>query len=209
MARYLFTVLRTLSIIMMILLSGCSSLIDLFLPPNPDEFQWRSSFWLRCNSVKLSSLQSVKLTSENGYILEDSSSAGFMAQRITDYRVMMNIKLLSGTGIRIRTRTTIEEAEKKAGILLDYTDKGIEIKDGERLIAKTDTIMAIPGMEELITIDSDGKIMRIGIGCAKPFIFATSQSGTEHILTESINDSRVSVSGIEIIPLRLARPSIY
>jgi hypothetical protein len=200
MARYLFTVLRTLSIIMMILLSGCSSLIDLFLPPNPDEFQWRSSFWLRCNGVKLSSLQSVKLTSENGYILEDSSSAGFMAQRIT---------LLSGTGIRIRTRTTIEEAEKKAGILLDYTDKGIEIKDGERLIAKTDTIMAIPGMEELITIDSDGKIMRIGIGCAKPFIFATSQSGTEHILTESINDSRVSVSGIEIIPLRLARPSIY
>jgi len=209
MARYLFTVLRTLSIIMMILLSGCSSLIDLFLPPNPDEFQWRSSFWLRCNGIKLSSLQSVKLTSENGYILEDTSSAGFMAQRITDYRVMMNIKLLSGTGIRIRTRTTIEEAEKKAGILLDYTDKGIEIKDGERLIAKTDTIMAIPGMEELITIDSDGKIMRIGIGCAKPFIFATSQSGTEHILTESIKDSRVSVSGIEIIPLRLARPSIY
>ena len=202
MIRYLCAIIRTFSIIMMILLSGCSSLIDLFLPPNPDEFQWRSSFWLRCNGVKLSSLQSVN-------ILEHTSSAGFMAQRITDYRVMMNIKLLSGTGIRIRTRTTLEEAAQKQGILLDYTDKGIEIKDGERLIAKTDTIMAIPGMEELITIDSDGKIMRIGIGCAKPFIFVTSQSGTEHILTESINDSRVSVSGIEIIPLRLARPSIY
>ncbi len=209
MIRYLCAIIRTFSIIMMISLSGCSSLIDLFLPPNPDEFQWRSSFWLRCNGVKLSSLQSVNLTSENGYILEHTSSIGFMAQRITDYRVMMNIKLLSGTGIRIRTRTTIEEAAQKQGILLDYTDKGIEIKDGERLIAKTDTIMAIPGMEELITIDSDGKIMRIGIGCAKPFIFATSQSGTEHILTESINESRVSVSGIEIIPLRLARPSIY
>jgi hypothetical protein len=209
MIRYLCAIIRTFSIIMMISLSGCSSLIDLFLPPNPDEFQWRSSFWLRCNGVKLSSLQSVNLTSENGYILEHTSSAGFMAQRITDYRVMMNIKLLSGTGIRIRTRTTIEEAAQKQGIQLDYTDKGIEIKDGDRLIAKTDTIMAIPGMEELITIDSDGKIMRIGIGCAKPFIFATSQSGTEHILTESINESRVSVSGIEIIPLRLARPSIY
>ena len=209
MIRYLCAIIRTFSIIMMISLSGCSSLIDLFLPPNPDEFQWRSSFWLRCNGVKLSSLQSFNLTSENGYILEHTSSAGFMAQRITDYRVMMNIKLLSGTGIRIRTRTTIEEAAQKQGIQLDYTDKGIEIKDGDRLIAKTDTIMAIPGMEELITIDSDGKIMRIGIGCAKPFIFATSQSGTEHILTESINESRVSVSGIEIIPLRLARPSIY
>ena len=146
MIRYLCAIIRTFSIIMMISLSGCSSLIDLFLPPNPDEFQWRSSFWLRCNGVKLSSLQSVNLTSENGYILEHTSSAGFMAQRITDYRVMMNIKLLSGTGIRIRTRTTIEEAAQKQGILLDYTDKGIEIKDGDRLIAKTDTITNIDSL---------------------------------------------------------------
>ena len=188
--------------------SGCANYLDAFLPPSPYEFDWRSG-WIRVDGLIMSSLESVTMTYENGYILNDKGKVALAATRITDYRIALTTTVLEGNGIRFRTRTTAEESDRIMGVMLDYSTKGIEIRDGTRLIAQIDTIKAKLGVEELIKIESDGNLTRIEIGCSKPFIFTTEQMGTEGIITESLPTSKVSVHGIEMIPLRLARPSIY
>jgi hypothetical protein len=190
-----------------ILLAGCGYYLDYLLPPPPDEFYWKSTYWTRCTGVILSPLDSVKQTHSNGYIMEKGGSVAYMSERLTNFRTIFTVKVLEGQGVRLRTRTTIERMKDEPGISLDYTTKGIEIRDGNTLIASTDTIRAIAGNEELIRFDIDGTIMRIAIGCNMPFIFTTKQAATEYMFTETLPASRVAITGIEVIPIRLARIS--
>lgn len=200
------------SIIMFIvvcsMLNGCMEYVEGFLPPAPDTFEWRSGFFVKCTGKILSPLETVHVNYENGYVMGEAGKVGISAPRITDFRLLMNATVQQGEGVRIILRKTIHEEQKQAGITLDYTTKGIIIKDGDRLVMQTDTIKAIPGSEELIKIDSEGKTIRIEIGCSKPCIFTTESLGTEHVLTSSLPGSRVALNGLEFIPLRLTRPSI-
>ena len=64
------------------------------------------------------------------------------------------------------------------------------------------------GATAYIKIDSEGKTIRIEIGCAKPCIFTTESLGTEFVFTNSLPNSKVAVNGLEFLPMRLTRPSI-
>jgi hypothetical protein len=182
--------------------------LDGFLPPAPDSFEWRSGFFVRCLGQILSPLETVDIIYENGYMLKDEGRVALSVPRITDFRLLMNATVINGVGLRVILRKTIKGDSTLPGIIFDYTLKGISIRDGERIVMQTDTIKALPGVEELIKIDSEGKTIRIEIGCAKPCIFTTEQLGTEFVFTHSLPNSKVSVNGLEFLPMRLTRPSI-
>lgn len=203
---------KRLSLIIVIAISfalnGCMEYVEGFLPPAPDTFEWRSGFFVKCTGKILSPLETVYVNYENGYVMGETGKVAISVPRVTDYRLLMNAIVQQGDGVRIILRKTIHEEQKQAGITLDYTTKGITIRDGERLVMQTDTIKAIPGNEELIKIDSEGKTIRIEIGCSKPCIFTTESLGTEYVLTSTLPGSRVALNGLEFLPLRLTRPSI-
>lgn len=203
---------KRLSLIIVIAISftlnGCMEYVEGFLPPAPDTFEWRSGFFVKCSGKILSPLETVYVNYENGYVMGETGKVSISVPRVTDYRLLMNAIVQQGEGVRIILRKTIHEEQKQAGITLDYTTKGITIRDGERLVMQTDTIKAIQGNEELIKIDSEGKTIRIEIGCSKPCIFTTESLGTEYVLTSTLPGSRVALNGLEFIPLRLTRPSI-
>ncbi|MEY3690167.1 MAG: hypothetical protein RIT37_1729 [Bacteroidota bacterium] len=191
-----------------LLLNGCMEYLDSLLPPAPDSFEWRSGFFVRCLGQVLSPLGSVDIVYENGYVLKEDGKVAVSVPRITDFRLLMNASVLKGDGLRVILRKTVKGDSTLPGITFDYTQKGILIRDGERIIMQTDTIKAIQGVEELIKIDSEGKTIRIEIGCAKPCIFTTESLGTEFVITHSLPYSRVAVNGLEFLPMRLTRPSI-
>ena len=191
-----------------LLLNGCMEYLDSLLPPPPDSFEWRSGFFVRCLGQVLSPLGSVDIVYENGYVLKEDARVALSVPRITDFRLLMNASVLKGDGLRVILRKTIKGDSTLPGIVFDYTSKGVLIRDGERIIMQTDTIKAVPGAEELIKIDSEGKTIRIEIGCSKPCIFTTESLGTEFVFTNSLPNSRVSVNGLEFLPMRLTRPSI-
>lgn len=193
---------------MLFTLNGCMEYVESFLPPAPDTFEWRSGFFVRCIGKVLSPLESVIINYENGYVMDHRGKVALSVPRITDFRLLMNATVLKGSGVRIVLRKTVHQEEYLPGVTLDYTTSGIVIKDGDRVIMQTDTIKAVLGSDELIKIDSEGKTMRIEIGCSKPCIFTTESLGTEHVLTSSLPGSRVALNGLEFIPLRLTRPSI-
>jgi len=191
-----------------LLLNGCMEYLDSLLPPAPDSFEWRSGFFVRCLGQVLSPLGSVDIVYENGYVLKEDGKVAVSVPRITDFRLLMNASVLKGDGLRVILRKTVKGDSTLPGITFDYTQKGILIRDGERIIMQTDTIKAIQGVEELIKIDSEGKTIRIEIGCAKPCIFTTESLGTEFVITHSLPYSRVAVNGLEFLSMRLTRPSI-
>lgn len=191
-----------------LLLNGCMEYLDSLLPPAPDSFEWRSGFFVRCLGQVLSPLGSVDIVYENGYVLKEDGKVAVSVPRITDFRLLMNASVLKGDGLRVILRKTVKGDSTLPGITFDYTQKGILIRDGERIIMQTDTIKAVQGVEELIKIDSEGKTIRIEIGCAKPCIFTTESLGTEFVITHSLPYSRVAVNGLEFLPMRLTRPSI-
>jgi len=191
-----------------LLLNGCMEYLDSLLPPSPDSFEWRSGFFVRCLGQVLSPLGSVDIVYENGYVLKEDGKVAVSVPRITDFRLLMNASVLKGDGLRVILRKTVKGDSTLPGITFDYTQKGILIRDGERIIMQTDTIKAVQGVEELIKIDSEGKTIRIEIGCAKPCIFTTESLGTEFVITHSLPYSRVAVNGLEFLPMRLTRPSI-
>lgn len=203
-AQYLLWVFSA-SIIM---LSGCMDYLDGFLPPAPDRFEWRSGFFVRCLGQILSPLETVDITYENGYILKNEGNVALSVPRITDFRLLMNATVLKGDGLRVILRKTIKGDATLPGIIFDYTQSGVIIRDGDRIVMQTDTIKAMPGVEELIKIDSEGKTIRIEIGCAKPCIFTTENLGTEYVFTSSLPQSTIAVNGLEFLPMRLTRPSI-
>jgi hypothetical protein len=192
----------------MVLLTGCMEYLDSLLPPAPDSFEWRSSYFVYCFGQVLSPLKTVDIVYENGYVLKEDGRVALSVPRITDYRLLMNATVLKGDGLRVILRKTINGDSTLPGITFDYTQKGIIIRDGERIVMQTDTIKAVPGVEELIKIDSEGKTIRIEIGCAKPCIFTTESLGTEFVFTNSLPDSKVAVNGLEFLPIRLTRPRI-
>jgi hypothetical protein len=208
----IYSLAKRLSLIIVIAISftlnGCMEYVEGFLPPAPDTFEWRSGFFVKCSGKILSPLETVNVNYENGYVMGEKGKVAISVPRITDYRLLMNATVQQGDGVRIILRKTIHEEQNQAGITLDYSTKGIIIKDGERLVMQTDTIKANPGSEELIKIDSEGKTIRIEIGCSKPCIFTTEKLGTEYVLTSTLPGSRVALNGLEFIPLRLTRPSI-
>ena len=193
---------------MLFILNGCMEYVESFLPPAPDTFEWRSGFFVRCIGKVLSPLESVIINYENGYVMDHRGKVALSVPRITDFRLLMNATVLKGSGVRIVLRKTVHQEEYLPGVTLDYTTSGIVIKDGDRVIMQTDTIKAVLGSDELIKIDSEGKTMRIEIGCSKPCIFTTENLGTEYVLTSSLPGSGVAVNGLEFIPLRLTKPSI-
>ena len=189
-------------------LNGCMEYVEGFLPPAPDVFEWRSGFFVRCNGKILSPLETVLINYENGYVMGEKGKVALSVPRVTDFRLLMNAMVQQGDGVRIVLRKTIHQELQLPGVTLDYTTKGITIKDGERIVMQTDTIKAVPGTDELIKIDSEGKTIRIEIGCSKPCIFTTESLGTEYVITSSLPGSRVALTGLEFIPTRLTRPSI-
>ena len=188
--------------------NGCMEFLDGFLPTAPDTFEWRSGFFVRCSGKILSPLETVFVNYENGYVMGETGKVALSVPRITDFRLLMNATVQQGDGVRIVLRKTIHQEMQLPGVTLDYTTKGVIIKDGERIVMQTDTIKAIPGTDELIKIDSEGKTIRIEIGCSKPCIFTTESLGTEYVITSSLPGSRVALNGLEFIPMRLTRPSI-
>ena len=192
----------------MVLLSGCMEYLDSLLPPAPDSFEWRSGYFVRCLGQVLSPLETVDIVYENGYVLKEDGRVALSVPRITDFRLLMNASVIKGDGLRVILRKTIKGDSTLPGITFDYTQKGVLIRDGERIVMQTDTIKAVPGVEELIKIDSEGKTIRIEIGCAKPCIFTTESLGTEFVFTNSLPNSKVAVNGLEFLPMRLTRPSI-
>lgn len=192
----------------MLTLTGCMEYLDSLLPPAPDRFEWRSGFFVRCVGQVLSPLETVDIIYENGYVLKQEGNVALSVPRITDFRLLMNATVIKGDGLRVILRKTIKGDSTLPGITFDYTQKGILIRDGERIVMQTDTIKAVPGVEELIKIDSEGKTIRIEIGCAKPCIFTTENLGTEYVFTSSLPQSTIAVNGLEFLPMRLTRPSI-
>jgi len=169
----------------MVLLSGCMEYLDSLLPPAPDSFEWRSGFFVRCLGQVLSPLETVDIVYENGYVLKEDGRVALSVPRITDFRLLMNASVLKGDGLRVILRKTIKGDSTLPGITFDYTQKGVLIRDGERIVMQTDTIKA-----------------------AKPCIFTTESLGTEFVFTNSLPNSKVAVNGLEFLPMRLTRPSI-
>ncbi len=152
---------------------------------------------MRLNGIILSRLGSVEKVAGNALMLHPSAVTAMRNQGLTQMMADYSVTILNGTGIKIAFRTVCDTYPREPSIVLAYTTEGYTVYENGTIVAKSDTVRAIPNRPARIRIRNQGKMVKVTIGCDLVYYGRTQLPATEFIILETMDDTDAYIYGIK------------
>ncbi len=140
---------------------------------------------------------SVEKVADNALKLHPSAVTAMRYQGLTQMMADYSVTILNGTGIKIAFRTISNTYPLAPSLVLAYTTDGYTVYENGLIVAKSDTVRAVPNQPDRIRIRNQGRMVKITIGCDLVYYAATQLPATEYMILETMEDTDAYFYGIE------------
>lgn len=119
---------------------------------------------------------------------------------LTQFIADFSVNVRNGEGFSFYIRTTKHDFQQGNFIRFNYSINGCSICESGKPEIFNNSVAASLNRHERINLINDGKIVIVKVGCDTVFSLITERHATDCMLVKSINGTKGSLYGIDIMP---------
>lgn len=184
--------MRKLALILLILFTMISCKPDMFILNER----------LRGNMIGckiLSDIDLVKKTADNSVRIFPGGRLAMKVIELTEHESDFTIKILKGNGIKFAFRTVENNFDAHSSLILHLTSSETKLLDESgNLLETSDHRLIDLDQKYRLRCINKAKNLKIYLDCDEILNISTNYPATEYVIIESIDDSEIEISGIDI-----------
>ncbi|HPD33639.1 MAG TPA: hypothetical protein P5545_04330 [Bacteroidota bacterium] len=150
----------------------------------------------------LNGIEKAEKINDNSLKINSNAVISMKISTVTQYEMEFDLYLLSGNQMTIFLNTTNYDYKQQPDLEITLSDKGYKITNGDKILAKSDSLKIFPNENHRIKFSLDGNQLHFAIDCSALQFEIPHQISTEYIFFKTNRETSALINGVKLTNLR-------